>query len=608
MDQDPQLPSKQPSDWKKFRRLKFDSKAISRRARKAETKTARHAHRFILKRMDSLRESRRAILLWIGAVGMIVLATAVQAVMYGANVTTEAAAPDGTYAEGVVGKLDTLNPLYASSAPEIAASRLVFSSLYDYDKTGALHPDVAQKMVVDESGKNYTVTLRDTVKWHDGARLTADDVVFTIQTIKNPAARVRSSLQVNWRDIAVKKIDDKTVQFTLPAYAAFPHALTFPIVPKHLLEGVSPSTLYESSFSRSPVGSGPFMYRLLQSPNAISDQKVFHMTANPDYYNGKPRLGRYELHAYTDENSLIKAVNAFEVTGAADISSARIKDIKNPAYVSRQYSINNGVYALMNNATGLFSDSKVRQAVQAAVDTAKVRQVAGEDVAPLDLPFLRSQISDSSAIGLPSVDPARARTLLDEAGWKVESGSQVRKKDAMPLKLRITTTKNTQYEQVAETISQQLKAVGFDASVEVIDDKAPNANFIVGTLQGRNFDMLVYELPIGADPDVYAYWHSSQAGLSGYNFANYKNSVADVALASARDRLDFRLREAKYISFAKEWLKDAPALGLYQQSVTYIVNKNASVMDDNTIFVLTSDRYASVHHWTVNRSRVYTTP
>lgn len=599
---------KASNDWKRFRKLKFDSKKISRRARKAETQTTRHAHKFLLRRLDSLRESRRAILLWLGLVGLILGATTVQAYVYATQATTDAAWRDGTYAEGVVGTLGTLNPLYASSAPEVAVSQLMFSSLYTYDKTGALRPDVASKIAIDTTGKTYTVTLRQDVTWHDGAPLNADDVVFTIETIKNPAARVRSSLQVNWRDVVVKKVDDYTVQFTLPAYAAFPHALTFPIVPKHILATVSPGALYDSSFSRSPVGSGPFVYRLLQAADGVSNQKVLYMTASTTYYGGAPMLGRYELHAYTDEDSLIDAVNASEITSAVDVGAPRLGDIHNSAYQAHDYAINNGVYALMNNATDPFRDKNVRLAVQAAIDTNAIREVAGGDVPALDLPFLRSQVSGADALVAPAYNTTRAEKLLDNAKWRRVGDSAVRSKGKTTLQVRITTTTNSQYQRVAQVIAEQLRAVGFDASVDVIDDKAANANFIQDVLQQRNFDLLVYELPIGADPDVYAYWHSSQTGIDGYNFASYKNAIADATLVSARDRLDTALRDAKYLTFARQWLADAPAIGLYQQTATYVTNKKAVTLDDDTMLVTSSDRYGSVEDWTVSRMRVYKTP
>src|SRR5690606_18610520 len=105
------------------------------------------------------------------------------------------------------------------------------------------------------------------------------------------------------------------------------------------------------------------------------------------------------------------------------------------------------------------------------------------------------------------------------------------------LRLTITTTKDDQYEKVMEGLASQWRSLGVAIDTNVVDPKAPGANFVQSVLQPRNYDVLIYELLIGADPDVYAYWHSSQIGSTGYNFSNFSNSTADADLVSARSVL-----------------------------------------------------------------------
>lgn len=137
----------------------------------------------------------------------------------------------------------------------------------------------------------------------------------------------------------------------------------------------------------------------------------------------------------------------------------------------------------------------------------------------------------------------------------------MRSKDGIPLRFTVTTTKDSQYEIAAKYLADSWRKIGVDASVSVIDTTNPSVNFIQDTLQPRNFDVLVYELIIGADPDVYAYWHSSQAGMSGYNLSNYSNPIADATLSSARSRTE--------LTFAKRNTKPLPSSGstMYQPSV-----------------------------------------
>jgi peptide/nickel transport system substrate-binding protein len=142
----------------------------------------------------------------------------------------------------------------------------------------------------------------------------------------------------------------------------------------------------------------------------------------------------------------------------------------------------------------------------------------------------------------------------------------------------------------------------------VVDINDPSVNFVQNILQPRNYDVLLYELSIGADPDVYAYWHSSQIGTRGYNFSNYANGIADDALSSARSRLEPDLRNAKYKAFAQQWLDDVPAIGLYQAVAEYVYNKNIQSIDADAHLVTPYGRFSNILWWSVEQRQVYKTP
>ncbi len=592
--------------WKQFQNLSFNSKDISKRVKKAEGVTVRHAHKFILNRLDSIRSARRHIITWLLLVGVIVSAVGLQFVWFQQSYQTSAAAPGGTYAEASLGPIDTLNPLYASTSAEIAASKLLFSSLYTYDKSGTLHGDLASSMRVDPSNKIYTIKIRSDARWHDGKLLTAKDVAFTINLIKNP--QTRSSQRLTWQDITVRAVDDTTVEFTLPAvYAAFPHALTFAVLPEHILSQVAAGAVRENTYSRAPVGSGPFSFRLLQTASSTTGQhKAVHMAANDAYYKGKPRLNRFEIHAYDMQDNILRALQTGEVSAAADLSGDLVKQVSVDDYTVITRPVDSGVYALFNNNSPIFKDKKVRQALQVATNAAELRKHLSVEAPRLDLPFIDGQVTGTDVPKAPAVDVQKAGALLDEAGWRLEGN--VRKKDGQDLAFAITTTKNPQYEEALESLAGQWRKLGIVVSTNVVDPNDTTVNFVQNILQARNYDVLLYELVIGADPDVYAYWHSTQVGIGGYNFANYANGAADAALTSARSRLEPDLRNVKYKAFAKEWLADAPAIGLYQSVAGYAVNNNVHSIDPTVKLVSGVDRYSNILYWNVATQSVYKTP
>ena len=591
--------------WNQFKRIKLDRKRLARRVQKAEGATQRHAHRFIVRRIDNIRLVAREVTTWLVLVGIIIAALGVQLLVSKPQFTATARAEGGTFVEGTIGQIDTMNPLYLTTPSEASVSRLLFSSLYNYDETGHLHQDIIKSLTVDASGRVYTATIRDDVAWHDKTPLLASDIVYTVNLIKNPSAR--SPLRINWLDVTVAAVNNTTVQFTLPAtYAAFPHALTFPILPEHILKTVAPGAIRESTFSRSPVGSGPFTFRLLQAADNVSRHKVVHLAANPAYYAGAPKLDRFEIHAYPDEASLLKALRSGELSGASGLSPTVAPTIDLARYKLTPQALNSGVYLLFNMNNPILKDVKVRKALQAATDTAALRSDIGGGVLPLDAPILSSQLDGADVPQVAPPDIARAQALLDEAGWKMSGSGRMR--DGQALGFTITTTKNSENLRSIDNLAKQWRKIGVNVERKVVDTSGIASTFVQDTLQARNFDMLLYELTIGADPDVYAYWHSSQIGQTGYNFTSYSNKAVDASLASARSRLEPELRNAKYKQFIRQWQEDAPALALYQPVLEYVSNENVDAVRPGAQLVGEADRYANVLHWTVHSDTVYKTP
>lgn len=591
--------------WRQFQKVSFDSKRFSKRVKKAEGATIRHARKFITTRLDNIRSVRRHVIGWLLLVGVMIVAVGAQFMWFRDSYQLAGAAPGGTYAEAALGPIETLNPLYATSSAEISASRLMFSSLYTYDTTGHLHGDLAESIQAQPGATVYTVSLRSDARWHDGAQLTAKDVVFTVNLIKNP--ETRSPLRINWRDIGIEAKDDTTVEFKLPAtYAAFPTALTFPILPEHILKDVAPGAVRENTFSRAPVGSGAFSFRLLQSASGEAQHKVVHMIANERYYNQAPKVNRFEIHAYDTQESIVRALRTGEVGAASDITGVDISQVDTHNYEIANQPINSGVYALLNTTSPLLRERGIRKALQIGTDTQAVRDSIGISVPALNTPFVAGQVRGMEEVVTPQYDPVKAGAILDAEGWVLQDG--VRQKGERKLALTVMTTKNEQYEKAIDALASQWRRLGITVQTSVVDPNDPSINFVQDTLQTRNYDVLLYELFIGADPDVYAYWHSSQTVQSGYNFANYTNKVADDALASARSRLEPDLRALKYVTFARQWVEDAPAIGLYQATSEYAYNKHIRSIDASSKLVSSYDRYANVLDWSVNQRSVYKTP
>ncbi len=585
-------------------KLRLGYKRLALRVKHAEGATQRHASRFILRRIENVRLVMTEIMIWLAAIALLIAGLGIQYSWNSQGSKKDGAKSGGVYVEGVIGNISTLNPLLAASEPEQAVSRLLFSSLYNYDVTGALHTDLAESMTVKDD-KVYTIKLRNAV-WHDGKKLTAEDVVYTINLIKNP--QVRSPLRVNWLDISARAIDDSTVEFMLPAvYAGFSHALTFPVIPKHILQTVSPSSMREADFSSNPVGSGPFAVKRVQTSESTSSTDVVRMEPNTKYYGAVSTLSRLELRAYGNESLLVKAVNSGEVSAASGLSLSAADNIKSKQYSTKHWLLNKGVYLLMNNRSQTLQDARVRRALRYATDTSSIRATVGDNVARLDTPILQSQIAQKLPAA-PDHNLDKAKALLKEAGWTYNQG-QWKGKDGRPLAVAVTTSSGRdEYKKIVDALKQQWSKLGVDVQLREIDTSSTTTSFVQSVLQPRDYDALLYELELGADPDVFAYWHSSQASASGYNFANYSNRTVDNDLVGGRSRTNSALRAAKYIQFVNQWLNDTPAIGLYQSVGSYVLNNGASIVEPRGSLNTMNDRYADVTTWSTGRASVYKTP
>lgn len=594
-------PKKSPP--KKGKKLRF-SKKIDRQARKLTLTTLRHGRKFITSRLDHLSGVRRHIFGWMALIFLLITLSVAQWHVFRSAYVKDEPVSGGAYSEGVTGPLETLNPLFARSSAEKSAAKLLFAGLYDYDATGHLRSDLAERVKIDDTEKEYTVTLRKGLKWSDGVDLNARDVVFTVNLLKNSQTKAEIA---GWQSVSAQLVDDTTVKFVLPApYAPFMHALTFPILPHHSLSEVKPSSLREHGYSNAPVTSGPFSLRLLQNTSPDGTRKIVHMAANPQYHRGKAKLDRFQLYVYPNKEAVVRGLKTSEIMATPELSLSERPDYIKSSHTSRSYAVNNGVYALFNTQSELLSSRKVRQALVQSIDTVALRQRLEFSTGQLDGPLLPEQVSGGGA-GRLTFDVAAARSLLDGEGWTVQG--ERRKKGDQDLSLSLVVLKGSELEKAAQELAKAWREhLLINTEIKIVDPANVEQNVLASVLQPRSFDVLVYELVIGGDPDVYAYWHSSQANRSGLNFSNYNSAIADDALSGGRARRASAQRQTKYQAFVRHWQSDAPALALYQSHMDYISLSSAQTMSPKAQLVQPVDRFADVIYWTVRHNSVYKTP
>lgn len=583
------------------RRFRLQRKQVGEFGAQAE----QHLENNFFKRLERLIQVRRFVLSWLLLVVLLIGVSIAQNRSLSSYYQTPQPIPGGTYTEGMMGSFSNANPIYATDLVDATVSELLFSGLMTYNEQNQLVGDLAESVTPDDRGTVYTVKLRPNLTWHDGKPLTADDVVFTYQVIQNPDAD--SPFFNSWQGIKVAAIDPLTVSFTLPnSLASFPYSLTNGIVPKHLLDGVVMADMRTISFNTaSPIGSGPFMMQALQVTGGSLDdrQAQIALRAFPGYHAGEPKLTSFVVRSFKNPQTLISAFEKHELNAIVGLDTVP-EQLQDEADL-RRYNLllTAEVMVFFKNNTPLFADPKVRNAFVRATDTVKVMSSLSYPTVPVREPLMRDQLGFNAGYGQGGYDPAVAAALFDQAGW-VMGADGFRTKNGERLTFQLTTQEGGEYDRVARELANQWRLVGADVEVLAVPDGAT----FQSTLANHSYEALLYGISVGVDPDVFVYWHSSQADILApiqLNFSEFKSAAADAALEAGRTRADPALRAIKYQPFLQAWQADAPALGLYQPRFLYITRQPVYGLTEHPINS-DADRLKNVHNWMIRTT--YKTP
>lgn len=577
------------ADSIKKRGQKFLRK-FSRVSVKASEESKEHIKENLIGRISHIENIRLLVLEWSLLVAALIMLAVTQSIWFRDTYSEDVFSSGGTYTEATIGDVSSLNPLFATTNSEKTLSRLMFATLATIDYSG--HPGIglAASILPSESGKVWTVKLRDGLKWSDGTPLTNEDVLFTIDLIKSSS--VNSVYDSNLANVKVAENENGEIVFTLPSvYADFISALNIPIVPKHELDDADPKTLIEDTFSNTPVTSGAFSLNALQSI-ANGNEKIYYLSANPNYYKGHTLLDSFAIHTYKDKDSVVNALNSGAVTATAELSGPDADRVVAGQFIKKNSSLNSGAYIFFNTTSEIVKNKDLRSAIRQGIDLEKIR-AAAPDTTALDYPLLDSQIDLSGYPGIPEQDPEAAKTTIAN---NLGDGA---------LGLEIATINAGYLPAVADKLAEELRELGFEVNVSKYEE---NQEFISNIISKRSYSILVYDIELGADPDLLPYYHSSQTTASGLNLSNYRNALVDDLLLGARDTLDETLRAKKYETFLQYWVNDAPAIGLYQSNLTYIYNRNVRTFSDNIRLVTALDRFTDITDWAAVKETKNKTP
>ena len=488
--------------------------------------------------------------------------------LYFQTKTETVASSGGAFREGVVGQPVFINPISPSTEADRDISRLVFSSV----------AQAAESVKRSEDGKTWNVRLKENILWHDGVKLTADDIIFTLELVQDPEAK--SPLFASFQGVAVERVSELEVKFTLQGPYAFfetDHLNSLRIVPKHLFNDIPVTNLKLSSYGLRPIGSGPYkvISHKTDMNGIITELKL---EANKKYFGGQPNIGTFTFKFYRNTADLIKSYNLGQIDGAGMSSAEPLTEDNGISIRHESYELRSlRYYAIFVNpglAPKELGNRDVRYALTDAVD--------------------RDRIIKDVFLG-------HATPLYGPTGLTSNPAEGSNRKLLQGLKLNMVVPSEPFLIKTAQIVKENWVSYGAEVNLQIL----PSKDIQEEVLRKSAYEMILFGNITKESEDLFAFWHSSRRFYPDQNLALYHNTKVDASLEEFRKNFDPEERGILLKTISNTIASDAPAVFLYSPHYIYITFPQLGGLDEKTTINTSDDRLADVANWYVKTKRVF---
>ncbi len=449
-----------------------------------------------------------------------------------------------------------------------------------------------------QDGTIYNFTLRSDAFWHDGEPIVSDDVVFTINMLRDGVGIVPEDIRDFWNAIEVKSFSDNTLQFLLPEpFAPFLDYLSFGILPSHLLGNLSFDELVNSDFNLNPVGSGPYKFDGMVIENDQITGIV--VKANEDYFDQAPFIKQIVFRYVANSQEGLVAYRDGKVQGISSIDQQTLPEVLvEPGlslYTARKPELTMVLFNLNDQQVSFFQDANVRKALYSGINRQKIiDRILGGQAIPANGPIFPGTWAYYEGLKNVPFSYQDAIKNLKQAGFVLSGeNNTVRALEDQELRFELLYPDNEAHRKIAEYIQQDWEALG--AAVEI--RAVPYEELIKDYLEPRTFQAVLIDLNLAhtPDPDPYPFWDQVQA-TGGQNYSQWDNNVASDYLEQARITVDLAERASLYRNFQVVFAEELPALPLFYPVYTYAVSQQVQGIQIGPLFD-SSDRFITITDW-----------
>lgn len=470
-----------------------------------------------------------------------------------------------------------LNPIYASDRVTLTIDQALYAPLYSINN-GKTTYVLAESLTPSEDHKKYTLKLREGLTWHDGQPLTADDVIFTMDSILDEKQHsfFRGSFVYDGKPLTMKKIDDRTVEFDLPTVsAAFEGMLVqiFPI-PKHIFEGEA--DLEKSAKNATPVGSGPFKFKEYRPGEYVTLERF------DKYFNGASKLDSVTYRVAKDANVANLALQNGEIQMRM-VDTQDYNTLKNTGNFNMLTYLEGRLsYMVFNLNIDVMQKKEVRQAIAYALNkeemiTAGYTSTEFAEAAPSI--FTPDTLYQSSDVEKYDYNLDKAKQLLQQAG-------------VSNLKLRLAyANSNKAQTNMALYVQQKLKEIGIEVQLLPLDITAYGNKTL--DKNNKEFELSFGGYIMGAEPDAYRSLYMSD---EAYNYSHYKNADFDKLWNEAAVETDTTKRGELYKQIQQTVANEMTVFPIaYTKAVVALDKRYGGVEEAVTKPVVMFDDYSKLY-------------
>lgn len=470
---------------------------------------------------------------------------------------------------------DNFNPILYSTAYGGAIVGEVFDSLFEFDTNWEPQPMLAESWDFEDE-LTLVINLKQGVKFHDGGDFTADDVVFTLMSIKaDDYDGPRSSSMAPVESVTAR--DTYTVEIKLvEPFAPVLNNINYGIMQAANFEGTAVGDFGEHERTMSPIGTGPYKFVEYERGEYVILERNddWHMSEEK---GGAPFAAQQHWKVIPDDQVALAAFEngEFYLETPSPDQANRLKEEYAGILEPIDYERNGWGFMSLNTFRGHLQDKRIRQALTYGLDRQTIIDVAldGLAVVPVGpIPPVSWAFDDS--LDVYTYDPDKANELLDEAGWEMGDDG-FRYKDGEKLVLRFYGSSGSPLIENLTTIAKQNWAdVGIDTVLELMDFDAMLDNFV----GPGDYDITFYAFNLGLDPDsLYGLFHTDSMHIvddvaQGFNRMRYSNPRVDELLEEGRREGDPDVRKRIYAEAQNIINEDAPVILVYSNLYTDFYN------------------------------------